>query len=70
MIDCDKLKKVFNDFISNYDMKNKLIKLKYHHTYRVADLSKEIAISLNLNAEEIDLAYLIGFLHDVGISSK
>jgi HD superfamily phosphohydrolase YqeK len=66
MIDCDKLKKAFNDFIGNYDMNNNLIKLKYYHTYRVADLAKEIAVSLNLNDEEISLAYLIGFLHDIG----
>lgn len=39
---------------------------KLEHTYHVAKTSKELAIKLNLDTENIYLAELIGLLHDIG----
>ena len=36
------------------------------HTYRVADISEQIAEKLGLSEEDIALAWLIGMLHDIG----
>ena len=40
--------------------------LKVVHTYHVAENAKEIAEKLNLDQEDIELAELIGLLHDIG----
>lgn len=66
MIDINKINNAFENYIKNYDMNDKLIYLKYHHTYRVAKNSKEICKSLNLDEENTKLAYLIAMLHDIG----
>ena len=62
----EEINKAFDKFISDYDMNDERIKLKYEHTYRVAKQSLEIAKSINLDEENTKLAYLIGMLHDVG----
>lgn len=56
----------FENYIKNYNLNDKLIKLKYDHTYQVVDLMMEIACRLNLSKEEIELAKIIGLLHDIG----
>lgn len=66
MINLDKAKKVFEQYVSNYDRNNDKVLLKINHTYRVMKCAKNIAISLNLTQDEIDLATLIGLLHDIG----
>lgn len=40
--------------------------VKYHHPYRVADIIVDLAIDLNMSDYDVDLAYVIGLLHDVG----
>ena len=56
----------FNKYISNYDMKEKGIALKYNHSLAVMNLMGELAFRLNLSDEEIKLARVIGLLHDIG----
>lgn len=56
----------FDAYTSNFDMKNKMIKSRYHHSYRVMELSKKLALSLKYNEEDIFLAQVIGLLHDYG----
>lgn len=56
----------FQNYISHYDIEMQMIRLKVEHTYRVADLCEKIAVSLQLKQEEVDLAWLIGLLHDIG----
>lgn len=58
--------KAFEEYISHYDIQHQMIRLKVEHTYRVAALCEEIAKSLHLSSEDVDLAWLIGMLHDVG----
>ena len=65
-MDLDLVKKAFDEYVSNYDMNVKEIKLKYYHSYKVMDLMKELSYALNLNEEETILAQIIGLLHDIG----
>ena len=66
MIDLENCRKVFDEYLNNYDKENFLIVKKIEHTYNVMNISKEIANSLNLSKEEVSLATLIGLLHDIG----
>ncbi len=66
MIDIEKAKKVFAEYVRKYDSNDGKIALKIRHIYRVADISKEIAIKNNFNKEDENLAELIGLLHDIG----
>ena len=55
----------FNKYSKKFDLKNKNIMRKYHHSFRVMEFSKKIAISLKLSEEEIYIATLCGLLHDI-----
>lgn len=57
---------VFTEYTDHYNSKDTKIKLKIDHTFRVADICDEIARSLELSQEDIDVAWMIGMLHDVG----
>lgn len=65
-IDLSKAKEEFIKYTSNYDIENKSIDRKKCHSFRVMEISKQIATDMKLNQEEIDLATLIGLLHDIG----
>lgn len=65
MIDIQKAKDEFLNYTSKYDSTNRHIALKIAHTSRVMEWSRKIAESLNLSREDIDLATLIGLLHDL-----
>lgn len=56
----------FENYIKNYDLNDKKIRLKHKHTYQVAEISELLAKSLNLSEEDIELTKLIGLLHDIG----
>lgn len=67
MIDIKKAKIAFKNFLEQYDDKEHVsFKLKVVHTYHVAENARKIAEELKLNEEEIELAELIGLLHDIG----
>ena len=66
MIDLLKAKKVFKEYVKDYDIENPKIALKVAHIERVSAIAKKTAESLNLSKEDIDLAELIGLLHDIG----
>lgn len=66
MIDINNAKKIFEEYVGNYDLGDGKIALKYNHILRVAEISKNIAESLKLPEEEIKLAELIGIFHDIG----
>ena len=65
-IDRRAAKSVFGEYVRNYDYKDEKIRLKIEHTYEVASLCEQIAVSEQLSAEDTDLAWLIGLLHDIG----
>lgn len=66
MIDRTRVLQKFREYVSDYDINDDKIRLKVVHTYRVADNSERIAASLGLESGDIDLAWLIGMLHDIG----
>ena len=66
MVDMQKIKLEFNKYVSNFDKNDGKIKLKIEHILRVTELSKKIAVSLNLDEENIELAEIIGLFHDIG----
>lgn len=65
MIDLEKAKNEFIKYTNNYDLNNSHITRKIYHSLRVMEVSKKIAENLNLTKEQIDLATLIGLLHDI-----
>lgn len=65
MIDFNNAKKEFKNYLSNYDLNDRMIQLKIRHTYGVVSLSEYIAKDLNLTDEDIELAKLIALLHDI-----
>lgn len=66
MINIENAKIAFSNFLKNYNIDNGKIALKIKHIYKVAEISKQIAIKNNFNEEEQKLAELIGLLHDIG----
>lgn len=67
MINILKAKLEFKNFLDSYEDKESLsFKLKVTHTYQVAETSKYVAEKLNLSSEDVELAELIGLLHDIG----
>lgn len=65
-IDRENVREQFDRYIAPYDLSDPKIRLKAEHTYRVAALCERIAASLSLPAEDEDLAWLLGMLHDIG----
>ena len=56
----------FGEYAAAYDPADPKIALKVEHTYRVAELAEGIARDEGLAADDIDLAWLCGLLHDIG----
>lgn len=65
-IDILKAKKVFKEYVKNYNPEDEKIKLKISHIERVSQIAKNLAEKLNLSKEDIEIAELIGLLHDIG----
>lgn len=66
MIDRAKLTQRFKDYINHYDLKDPKIGLKASHSYRVAEIAEKVAKSIGLTGEDLDIAWAIGMLHDIG----
>ncbi|HCW54435.1 MAG TPA: metal-dependent phosphohydrolase [Clostridium sp.] len=65
-IDRRRAEEAFAEYVENYDSTNTRVKLKIDHTYRVAELCEKIAQNLDLSNEDVDIAWLMGLLHDIG----
>ena len=59
-------RRAFDTYVSAYDPTNPRIALKVEHTLRVADLCERIARALGMGERDVDLAWLLGLLHDIG----
>ncbi len=66
MIDILKAKKEFKKYVEKYDINNPKIRLKIAHIERTSEIARKTAESLGLSEEDIELAELIGLLHDIG----
>lgn len=64
-MDLEKSKQEFIKYTENYDLEEERIKAKQTHSLRVMEISKQIAEGIGLTNEEIELATLIGLLHDI-----
>lgn len=62
----DKELEFFEKYVHEFDMTNRKIEHKYHHTYRVLEYAKEIAKSLNLDEKEYNRACVCALFHDLG----
>lgn len=58
--------RLFNQYVKQFDLNEKAIMRKFHHTFRVMEYAMEITTSLKLNEEDIKIAGIIGLLHDIG----
>ena len=56
----------FKIYIDKYDSTDTKIALKIEHTYHVAENALVIAEDLGLPGEDVDLAWFLGLLHDIG----
>lgn len=65
-INMEEARSRFENYISSYDREDPKINLKITHTYRVMDICRYLAESMDLSKEKADLAALIGLLHDIG----
>ena len=64
-INIEKAQEEFIKYTKMYDLENEHIKRKQEHSIRVMEISKQIAEGLNLSQEEVEVATLIGLLHDI-----
>lgn len=65
-IDRSKVLRAFSDYVEAYDSCNQRIALKIEHSKRVAGLCERIAENNGLKQDDLDLAWTIGLLHDMG----
>lgn len=65
-INRDNVRKAFAEYTSHYDNANEKIHLKVEHTYKVAEICQRIAATERQTEADINLAWLLGMLHDVG----
>ena len=66
MIDRKRAWKAFHEYTSRYDPENRMIRLKSEHTLRVAGNCEQIAKSLDMDSDDVDYAWFLGLLHDIG----
>lgn len=65
-IDRKRAQRAFEYYVKKYNTEDEKVRLKIEHTYRVSELCEKIARSLGLPEKDVDVAWLIGLLHDVG----
>ena len=65
IINLENAKKQFIKYVDNYDLGIEMIELKKNHSLRVMEISTKIAQEEKFNEEEIEIATLIGLLHDI-----
>ncbi len=56
----------FSFYVKNFYLTDPAVQLKYDHSLRVSVNCRVIAESLGLSQDDVDLAYAMGLLHDIG----
>ena len=56
----------FYEYVRTFNLDDKNISLKYHHSIRVMKKMLSLSHELSLNEEDTYLAKMIGLLHDIG----
>lgn len=65
-INIEEAKEEFIEYTEKFNTKDENIERKQQHSLRVMKIAEQIATNLKLNEEQIQLATLIGLLHDIG----
>lgn len=65
MLKIEKAIEYFESYVKNFDINEKQIIGKYEHTFRVMEISKNIAESIGLNEEQVEIATFIALFHDI-----
>ena len=65
ILDIKKAEKEFLKYVKNFDETEYMINLKKHHSIRVMNISNQIAKTIFKDEKQIELASLIGLLHDI-----
>lgn len=65
MIDRVAVEKEFLKYINGYDVNNEHIERKIGHSLRVRDINEQLAKGIGMDKEKVELAMLIGLLHDI-----
>lgn len=66
MIDIEKAKQELINYVKAQRIDHPSAQRKLDHIMRVTEISKELATDLKLTKEQIQLAEIIGLLHDIG----
>ena len=66
MINIEKARQELTQHAKKQETENFRVSRKLDHILRVAKISKKLATKLELTEEQIQLAELIGLLHDIG----
>lgn len=66
MINLSQAKEEFEKYVKPYGRDNVKICRKIEHSYRVIKVAEQIAKTLKLEEVDLELAKLIGLLHDIG----
>lgn len=66
MINLSQAKEEFEKYVKPYGRDNVKICRKIEHSYRVIEVAEQIAKTLKLEEVDLELAKLIGLLHDIG----
>lgn len=64
-MELEKAKEEFLKYTNKFDLNEPAIKRKQEHSIRVMEISNKIAKDLKLEEKQIELATLIGLLHDI-----
>ncbi len=65
-VDLEKARGEFLKYTEKFNLEDGNIKRKQQHSLRVMEISRKIARQIGLTQEEVEIATLIGLLHDVG----
>lgn len=65
IINIEEAKKEFIRYVDSYDLSIEMIELKKYHSLRVMEIATKLAQEENFTDEEVELATLIGLLHDI-----
>ena len=65
-VDLENAQKEFIKYTEKFNIKDENIERKQQHSLRVMKKAEQIATNLKLNEEQIQIATLIGLLHDIG----
>lgn len=65
-MELERLKEIFKKYVDTFDTSERAIERKYVHSLRVMDLCDMLAKANNCNEKDIELANIIGLLHDYG----